>query len=207
MRTKALILAAAIAAVGALNSAAQTVYSVNAVGYVNLPIPAGWSMIANPLNAPTNTLGALITTAPDFTTLYKWNGVQFTSYTFAFGEWDNPSGTLNPGEGCFVWAPESFTNTFVGEVMQGSLTNAIPVGFSMRASIVPQAGTAGELGLSAALADFDTIYKWHNSANQYVSHTWAFGEWDNEPTFAVGEAFWVNATASTRWVRNFSVNQ
>jgi hypothetical protein len=52
MRTKALLCAAAVAA-GALSAMAQSnVYSLNVVGYVNVPLVGGgaFNMIANPLN-------------------------------------------------------------------------------------------------------------------------------------------------------------
>ena len=52
MRTKTLLLTAALAAAGVVSSMAQ-VYSVNSVGYVNLTLPNGFSMIANP-NPPSS---------------------------------------------------------------------------------------------------------------------------------------------------------
>jgi len=209
MITKTLLLTAAMAAGAALSGMAQTVYSVNAVGYVNLAIPQGWSMIANPLNTTNNTIQALLAgTTPDFSQLYKWDGTQYAPASYAFGAWDNPNYTLNPGEGCFFYAPTAFTNTFVGEVMQGALTNAIPVGWSIRSSTVPQAGTAEELSLTGALNDFDALYKFNNASSAYEPWTYAFGSWDKtgSPTLNVGEAFWINATQPTKWVRNFSVN-
>ena len=57
MRTKALLLGAAVGAIGLATSMAQ-VYSVNIVGYVNTTIPTGFSIICNPLNATGgNTIG------------------------------------------------------------------------------------------------------------------------------------------------------
>src|SRR5205823_7441370 len=58
MRTKALLLAAAFAAAGVATSMAQ-VYSVNAVGYVNVTVDSGFNMVANPLTAADNTVGNL----------------------------------------------------------------------------------------------------------------------------------------------------
>src|SRR6478672_7317898 len=46
MRTKTLLLTAALAAVGVSSSMAQ-VYSVNVVGYVNKSVPKGFYMLAN----------------------------------------------------------------------------------------------------------------------------------------------------------------
>src|SRR5687767_7867980 len=126
MRTKALLLSAALFAAGLTVSTAQSVYSVNAVGYVNLSLPTGYSMIANPLNTTNNTIGSLLTDLPNFSNLLKWTGSGFNVATFAFGAWDQPNITLNPGEGAFVNLGSAATLTFVGEVMQGSLTNPVP---------------------------------------------------------------------------------
>lgn len=206
MRTKTLLLTAAMAAGAALSGMAQTVYSVNAVGYVNLAIPQGWSMIANPLNTTNNTIEALFSaaTTPEETTIYKWDGTKYVSTTAEFGDWSQKGITLNPGEGCFMNAKSAFTNTFVGEVMQGALSNALPVGFSIRGSMVPQAGTATELGLTASVAEEDTIYQWTGAT--YKSATYEFGAWSVEPNIKVGEAFWMNKKLAGAWVRNFSVN-
>jgi hypothetical protein len=117
MRTKTYLLSAAVGAVGLLAANAQ-VYSVNSVGYVNLNLPTGFSMIANPLNAPDNTIGALLPSFPLFGNLYKWTGTGFDIATFTPGGWDKPDITLAPGEGAFVNIDTATTVTFVGEVMQ-----------------------------------------------------------------------------------------
>jgi hypothetical protein len=64
---------------------AQAVYSVNAVGFVKVTVPAGFSMIANPLKAPTNTVGALFADAPDGTTVYKYDGTNYSVNGKDFG--------------------------------------------------------------------------------------------------------------------------
>jgi hypothetical protein len=112
---------------------------------------------------------------------------------------------LNPGEGVFINpGPTGFTNTFVGEVMQGALSNPIPAGYSLRGSQVPQAGDVTALGLTDDLANFDGILKWTGTA--YESYTLTFGNWTpSVPTLDVGDAFFVNAGAATSWTRNFTV--
>ena len=204
MNTKTLLLLGALGAAGMTSAVAQTnVYSVNAVGYVNKSIPAGFSMISNPLNAPTNTVDALIPNPPQGTTVFKWTGVTYLSASFVFGSW-SASIPLAPGEGVFIDAGSNpFTITFVGDVPQGSLTNQLASGFTIRSSIVPQAGTLTALGFPAI--DGATVFKY---AAGYSSASYNFGSWfPSEPSFAVGEAFWVsNPGASVNWVRNFSVN-
>ena len=205
MRTKTLLLAAVLSAAGAATSFAQAVYSVNAVGYVNKAIPVGFSMVANPLNTTNNTIGALFPSVPLFSNFYKWNGTGFDIATFTPGGWDQPTITLDPGEGGFVNTTTAFTNTFVGEVMQGSLVNAIPVGFSIRSSKVPQAGAIDTLGLTN-LSTFDNVYKW-NGTTYDIFTVLPGGAWDpSVPSLAVAESVFINAGAATSWNRTFSVN-
>ena len=62
MRTKTLILAAALTAAGLASSLAQSnVYSLNVVGYVNKTLTGGslFSVVNNPLNTTNNTLAGI----------------------------------------------------------------------------------------------------------------------------------------------------
>lgn len=212
MRTKALLLTAALCAAGIATSLAQTVYSVNAVGYVNLTIPIGYSMIANPLNAATNTLSSLISNPPNFSQFLRWNGTGFDVATFAFGAWDNDY-TVVPGQGGFLNTDTRFTNTFVGEVMQGPtnapLSNPFPSGYSIRASQVPQAANLTALGLTPALQNFDQVLAWTNSPapGRFVVYTLTFGAWDPaDPQIEVGQSFFLNTAVAGNWTRAFTVN-
>jgi hypothetical protein len=208
MRTKTLLLTAALAVAGTLSSMAQ-VYSVNAVGYVNVNVPPGFSMIANPLNASTNTITALFGAAPDGTVIYKFNPATgtYTSNLKDFGEWSIPNDTLVPGEGAFIRnnGTQPFTVTFVGEVMQGNLTNAIPNGFSIKSSMVPQSGQLDTV-LGFPAVDGDTIYRFNNTTGTYTSSVRDFGEWSTNPVPAVGESFFVFKNGAATWTRQFSVN-
>src|SRR3954468_1352288 len=60
MRTKTLLLTAALAAAGAASAMAQNVYSVNAVGYVNKSVVHGYSIVANPFVVANESLDALM---------------------------------------------------------------------------------------------------------------------------------------------------
>jgi hypothetical protein len=211
MRTKTLLLsAAALGAAGLITTSAQ-VYSVNAVGYINVAVPTGFSLIANQLNHGNNTLGAVLPTAPDGTTVYKFTGTGYEISTFdeLDAAWSNPNITMAPGEGAFIRnsGAAAFTLTFVGEVPQGNLSNTLPQGFSIRSSQVPQAGrVTTDLGLPAN--DGDTIYQFRSGG--FVINS--FDELDNawgpaEPNVAVGESFFLRRAAAGNWARNFNVNQ
>ena len=73
MRTKTLLLSAAVGAAGLVAASAQTVYSVNSVGYINLSVPAGFSMIANQLDNGTGNTVADVLTVPDGTVVFKYD--------------------------------------------------------------------------------------------------------------------------------------
>lgn len=214
MRTKTLLFTAVLGAAGILTSMAQTnVYSVNVVGYVNVTITNGqYAMIANPLNSTNNTIGSLLNTVPPGTQAFRWNGSGYTPYIF--DEFDMrwlPDGnaSLAPGEGMFVKnnTTTNFTITFVGEVLQGTLTTPLPAGYEIRSSKVPQAGrVTADLGMPAQPGD--QVFKWNGTGyDPYI-----FDEFDNawlprDPSIAVGESFFVRKNAATTWTRTFTVPQ
>src|SRR6185369_11188893 len=76
MRTKTLLLTAALVGAGIASSMAQAVYSVNAVVYVNLSLTNGYSMIANPLNNGSNALSQILPNVPDGATILKFDASQ-----------------------------------------------------------------------------------------------------------------------------------
>ena len=90
MRTKALILSAFVGALGFTAAQAQ-VYSVNAVGYVNKSIPAGFSIVANPLNNGENMVADVFGANPGALTVYRFGdaGFAINSYDADFEEWEN----------------------------------------------------------------------------------------------------------------------
>jgi hypothetical protein len=210
MRTKTLLLTAALSAAGVATSMAQ-VYSVNAVGYVNTTLQPGFNLISNPLDAGAgnNTIANLFKDLPDGSQVYKFDG---TAYTTATKDIDfvPPAAaalTVVPGEGVFVRLPGTtpLTITFVGEVMQGDLSNPLPQGLSIRSSQVPQAGTAAELGLVGQ--DGDQLYQHDPVAQQYRTSTFDAGWLPALQPLKVGEAFFLRKVAAGTWTRTFSVNQ
>ena len=206
MRTKTLLLTAAICAAGVLSSMAAGVTSVNVVGYINVQVPAGFSFIANQLQGASVKVSDLLPTAPvvgdKVTVLYSWDG-GFTPNAFDGEAWESPDATLAPGGGALIFAPAAFTVTFVGEVKQGTLNTAVPQGFSFVSSQVPQAGGISALGYSAGAED--VVYTWDGgfSPTSYDGEAWD----PSEPQLAVGQSVLLfRKGAATSWSRTFTVN-
>jgi hypothetical protein len=214
MRTKTLLAAAAMLTAGLATSLAQSnVYSLNVVGYVNYVMPGRFAMIANPLKATDNGINSIATGFPVGTLLYKFSGGTFTTPAEKATAtlWDLNL-TLNPGEGAFVELPAGgfpYTNTWVGEVVQGPTTTPIPSGYSILSSDWPQSGgLVSVLGFPVVAGDF--VYRFNKNNQNYNDgvfenaggNVWADGI---EPTVEVGQAFWSLKSATASWVRNFTV--
>jgi hypothetical protein len=215
MRTKTLLLTAALVAAGAATSMAQNVYSVNAVGYANVALKHGFNMVANPFVVTDNHIEALIPTAPDQTVVYPFDNGSYSGPFTYFGPpdnvWDPAGGTITFGHGAFINAPSAFTITFVGEVQQGApIHNTYQAGFNMLSSKVPQQADIAALGL-AAPPDQTAVYT-YDADTGYAGPWTYFGPPDNTwdpaaiPTINIGQAFWLNSPVAGDWTRTFSVN-
>jgi len=212
MRTKTLLLTAALCAAGIATSKAQ-VYSVNAVGYVNTSLKTGYNLVSNPLDnkaANGNTIANLFGSLPPGTTFFVFDGTKYSSADVPdFGgaiEGPAANTVIAPGNGLFILAPSDTTVTFVGEVPSGNLSNPIPKGFSIKASQVPQAGKiTTDLGYTPE--ENDAVFMFNTAANKYTSATYQFGAWDNEPTIDVGQAVFLNSASAKSWTRNFDITK
>jgi hypothetical protein len=225
MKTKAILLAAA--AVAMVASSQAQVYSVNAVGYVNVNIDPGFNMVSNPLNAADNSIQALFKnfqgTIPGGLKVYNYDGttgqfdtIQWNDLDNVFDPADLAAKSITPGNGVFVFNPSAtqLKLTFVGEVPQGALSNPLPKGFSIKASQVPQDAKPDAIGLGGQGGD--KIFRYNKTTKAYDGYT--FDDLDNvwksnttgnpdSPTIAVGESFFLfRAQSAGTWTRNFSVN-
>jgi len=206
---KTLLIAAAALAAGVITSQAQ-VYSQNVAGYVNITTQPGLNqLISNPLTAPTNTLSALIPNPPPGSVFYKYTtGVGYSLYVF--DEFDlvwTPNGdvALAPGEGGFLQTPTAYTNTFVGNVVTGTSTNAVPAGYAIRSSKVSKGGlVTTDLGFPAA--PNDVVYKYTPGSGYSL---YVFDEFDlvwtpSEPSIPVGQSFFSFKAAPVNWVQTYN---
>jgi hypothetical protein len=228
MRTKTLALSALMGALGSASLIAQTnVYSLNAVGYINVTMPHGYSILQDPLIAsPDNTLNTVLNNANS-----QYAGASVFPFINGSGfspivETGNPFGSgwtgggadvsLNPGQAVFFYNPNStpLTATFVGQVPQGSLTNKLVVGYNLVGSIVPVATdlvTNSITSLTQAQSG-DSVYFFNSASQQYSANlpTYNFGSWSSDPiTTNVSEGFFyyiAPGSATENWVENFTIN-
>jgi hypothetical protein len=216
MRTKTLLLTAVLGVAGAASTTvqAQSVYSQNAVGYVNLSLNTGFTIIANPLNNTTNDADTILTNVPTGTVIYTYNNTSqlYQSSTFADGKWNGApvaDPVLTPGSAFFIKLTAATTVTFVGNVPQGTLANTIPVGFSLQSVPVPiSASLSTNAVIALAGTQGDIAYAFVNSSSLYTSHTYVNGKFNPDYSPAVGEGFFYlsKATSAKTWSVTFSVN-
>jgi hypothetical protein len=168
MRTKTMLLSALLGALGSVSVMAQTnVYSLNAVGYINVTITPGFNMISCPLiETPDNTVGTVLNNANsnyNGASVYFWfptatppqysedtaqEGGKFGT-TNADGWFFNGTNVAAPGVGFWFDSPVSNTITFVGTVPTGPITNTLVPGFNLVGSVVPMSGDLISNSLSA----------------------------------------------------------
>jgi hypothetical protein len=203
------------------------VYSLNIVGYVNVPIAGGGavSLISNPLKPSngnyniTNTI--VLTDAQTDALIYKWGGTAWApdapQWYGAAGGWF-PDTTMALGESFFIKNPGTATTiTFVGEVETSTdapIAYTLPTGTSFVAPKTPvvQDFPGGDVGHVD-----DLIYTWTGTAwgaitwQNFADYGWFgdghVGESTNGPTVAVGGGVvYQNKGAALNWTRTFDPN-
>jgi hypothetical protein len=222
MRTKTLLLSALLGALGSVSVHAQNVYSLNAVGYINVTAPPGFSIAACPLIAsPNNTISNLLNNSSgQFARVKVYSFSTSSGYSIDTGTgsgWlEGGTNTLNPGQAVFISNPNT-TNiviTFVGTVPSGPMTNVLSPGFNLVSSIVPASGdlVTNSITSYTNANGHDKLFT-YTPGTGYTTYTatgaatWLGG---NDPTIAnVGEGFFYENSTVTpiNWVENYSVSQ
>lgn len=200
----------------ALTTRAQ-VFSSNGVGYVNVTLHPGFNLVANPLIAHDNSIGALFYNiqggVPAGLKIFRMVGDRFE--TIVWNDLDDnfipeaaaAEETL-PGDGVLVFLPgtQNRVLTFVGEIPQGDLCTTIPTGWSIKSSVVPQAINPADYNFPNA----NLIFRLTITGSYEV---FRFDDLENAwkpslPNFKVGEAFFVfNRGPAVDWCRTFFLNQ
>ncbi len=161
------------------------------------------------------------TVVPAGSTIFTFNNGNYSgNFSDEFGAgWSNPSETITNGQAFFFLnnSGSPVNITFVGEVPQGTVNNALVPGFNMVGSKVPEAGFLADLGLVST--DGDLVYKFKNGnfAGYFKDEFgggWASSEPDVDnvkgPNLNVGEGmfyFRSDLNGVPTWNRNFTVPQ
>lgn len=224
MRTTTMLAAAALLSVGAASTMAQSnVYSVNVVGYVNTVIEGGgtYTLMANPLDntsAGGNNLTNLFSTAAGpqqpSSQILTWDIVNFdfdvVQPSFVAGAW-TANASLPPGKGFFyVNNGNTFTNTFVGNVLQGNIVNTM-VGsgsYNCVGSSVPVGGSFTNAIKGLAAGPSDQVLVWDKVTFDFnpTQPAYVAGQWNANVNLGVGEGFfYVNNNSDKTWTNTFNV--
>jgi len=192
MRTKTLALTAMLSMLGGASVMAQNVYSINAVGYVQVTVPAGQiEILTDPLtNSVNNTVGTILNNSsgaltgstvwfflpgePSNIAGYPYSSDTALAYAAGGGKgkttnpngWGNAGTNIaNPGTAFWFAAPASsaMTLTFVGSVPTGTLVTDLAPGFNLTASTVP---LYGDLMTTASMG-LNTVYGSGDSAEMF----------------------------------------
>lgn len=186
-------MSAAALAAGVIASQAQSnVYSANVVGYATVVYPGSgnYTLLANPFDDGNGDIMSNImdsaNSLPIKSQILTWNsGTQTFSTIQKTTSW--PS-TVNvpPGTGFFVRNGNTgttvppITNTFVGSVIVQngqSVTNSIPIGYSLNGTPIPYAGNLAVAGQNGGDTNMDfgsevglksQILTWSTSGQTYI---------------------------------------
>jgi hypothetical protein len=224
MRTKTLLCMAALAAGVATSMAQSNVYSLNIVGYYNVPLPGGLTAVANSLKtgSPTDRADQVIPYS-DGDNIQVWNGASWDVWTMdsisATG-WTAPNGSdapltslpvLGAGKGFFYGKNTAITNiTFVGEVRTGTNVVSINAGLTPLGSPLPYSGAVSTGPINLQVQDGDNIQKWTGASwavytRDSISTTgWTdpLGADGPEPTLTVGQGFFYgNNVGQFNWTQ------
>jgi len=210
MRTKTVLLSTLLGALSGVSSVmAQNVYSLNAVGYINVTLQPGFNIITDPLIAsPDNTVATVLNNSAgtlngSFVYFYNSSTGTYSSDQAATGRHSTPVGWVSAGTnvlapGTGAWFENNtgaaVTVTFVGTVPSGPMTNSLAVGFNLVGSVVPVSGDIVTNSISA-LTNYalgDAIYVFDPIAQGYDEFSTATGR-------RIAAGSYVNA-AGVGWV-------
>ena len=227
MRTKTLLLSAVALAAGLISSQAQNVYSANVVGYVNVPLATGFTLVGNQLDldgtGTNNTILTVVgTNLPPLTKVLAWNTntSTYASITLnAAGVWSAGAAgpivkaALQPGGGVFVQIPASSgpTNiTLVGNVLQQTNMMGLVTGFQIASYPFPIGG-----GLTTNLnyipnpssgSSHDRALTWNVGSQTFTTHIWGTSSWSaGDPQLGVGGAVFLQPYQPNVWTNSFVV--
>lgn len=209
----------ALAAFLSLSGSVQAV-----IGYVNVVYTNGFSFTVNPLDTTNNSINYILSAGvpPVGSRVYLWDVTNQVFLPPSIRSAAPPSWSVNydlsPGKGFVLFVPVKWTNTYVGEVLQGSLTNFVAGSnkLSLLGSKVPQSGELSS-GLQFPGIDGDQVYLFRTESQSFSDgycYFSPYGWFDPKgvataggPVCNIAESFFVrNPGPDTNWVRSFIIN-
>ena len=226
---KMLLVMAAGALFAAGSATADTVTSVNVVGYYSVTIPANQLALVTPVleDFQTGTVADLFgDELPVGSTVYQWdrssNGYNIYNYNASFGgnvwkDGDNQTPTNIILRGDAMWVQPNSTNeitvTFMGEVP--GIYNQAETTTVENISVADAIGytyPVDMLWTNTAIAqspDLSTVHFWNGTGWDTYNKSPGFGGvfvWDSPDAetkvLKAGEAFWVEINSPTNWVEH-----
>jgi hypothetical protein len=99
----------------------QSVYSVNALGYVDVSLSPGSNFIVHAFNAQDHRVARLFPVMPPGTYFTSWDAGAFTwgPTNFYSNGWSDSIVELRRQEGALLWVTQSVTVSLSGELFQG----------------------------------------------------------------------------------------
>jgi hypothetical protein len=207
MKTKALIIAAAVFAAGLTNSLANN---------ITLTFVPGYNLCAPPLQGANMSADAMLTCLEPGDTLWFWNG---SGYDIDFyngpGDWYDgqlfypiSAPVLVMGHGFFYQNNSATTeiNTYTGTALTGG-SEVLVAGYNLIGSFVPVSGAADSLLFNLPLQSGDTLWLWTGYGWE-IDYYNAPGDWyDGQsfypisaPVLGIGQGFFYqNNGLSTTW--------
>ena len=182
-------------------------------GYVNANLTNGFNFLANPLDTGNNTISNVITWAPDGAKVYLWDTTNqsFTAPSVYSGSTSNWSINyfLPVGVGFVMQVSTNYTLTFVGVVLEGSLTNFVagPNKFSLPGYKVPLDASLSQMSFPRIDGASALVFTNQAFADAFMCYN-GFGWFDphgvvgiDGPVIQLARSFFVqNPGPATNWV-------
>lgn len=234
MKTAKTLTLLAMLSMATLARAQTNVYSLDALGYVNIPLVEGFNLIANQLDVDgtgtNNTISNMFgTNLPIRTHVYCFDPAASSFHSAVFAQLHGVGAPTwcsdcpySIGQGFWVEIPAgAFGGAGItqrvmvaGVLMQGQLTNTnVPAGggWSMVSSQIPMAGgLQTKLGYTPQVGE--QFFGWDPVSNSFSYAVYAkvrgtTGWFPSEPVLKVGQGFWYNFMPGSSWSTNYSVVQ
>lgn len=158
---------------------AQTVYSVNALGYADVALSPGSNFITCPFSSIDARVSRLLPIMPQGTYLALWDaaGQQFgtTNHYGPLG-WNDPAMELRFPAGALLWVTQAVTISFTGELIQGSISGVPRLSGLYVLGVIPSQGYFLCSDFSECPAptppDQTTMCRWNPVAQECTLYTY-----------------------------------